>query len=157
MSRRIPAFLNSPRLLRWVLNFYGPFLGAGIHVMHIADDYSAASVRMKLRFFNKNYVGTHFGGSLFSMTDPFFMLLVMNRLGRDYIVWDKAGSIDYLKPGRGTVIAHFAISENRLDDIRQHCANGEKYLPVFSVDVLDSQGDVVARISKTLYIRKKPA
>jgi hypothetical protein len=81
-------------LRRWI-NFWPPFLGAGIRVTHIAPDMKSVDVEMKLRWWNANYVGTHFGGSLFAMTDAFYMLMVMANLGRDYIVWDKAASIRY--------------------------------------------------------------
>lgn len=115
-----------------------------------------ASVRMRLGLLNRNYMGTHFGGSLFAMTDPFFALLVMHNLGRGYVVWDRASSIDYLLPGRGTVRAHFQITTAQVDDIRQAIAGGEKYEPTFTVDVLNRQNEVVARVHKTLYIRRKP-
>ncbi|KRW61714.1 DUF4442 domain-containing protein [Pseudomonas sp. TTU2014-080ASC] len=143
-------------MLRWIMNLYPPYLGAGVWVRHISADFSEIKVEMPLRWYNRNYVRTHFGGSLYAMTDPFFMLMVMERLGRDYIVWDKAASIDFVAPGKGTVYADFRIDEALLDDIRQRTAGGEKYLPELQVEVLDAAGDVVARVHKTLYVRLKP-
>ncbi|MGD0987027.1 MAG: DUF4442 domain-containing protein [Candidatus Sulfotelmatobacter sp.] len=105
-------------LSRWV-NLWPPFLGAGIRVIHIATDMKAVDVEMKLRWWNANYVGTQFGGSLFAMTDAFYMLMLMANLGGDYIVWDKAASIRYRKPGKGTVRAEFRLSESQIDDIRE--------------------------------------
>jgi hypothetical protein len=99
---------DSHALRRWI-NLWPPFLGMGIRIRRIAPDMKAVDVEMKLRFWNANYVGTHFGGSLFAMTDPFYMLMLMANLGRDYIVWDKAATIRYKKPGRGTVRAEFRI------------------------------------------------
>ncbi|MEH6364962.1 MAG: DUF4442 domain-containing protein, partial [Pseudomonas marincola] len=104
---------------------------------------------------NRNYVGTQFGGSLYSMTDPFFMLLVMENLGRDYIVWDKAANIDFIAPGKGPVYADFSIDNHLLDDIRARTADGSKYLPQLQVEVRDAQGTLVARVHKTLYVRLK--
>lgn len=146
----------SPRLLRFVMNLWPPFLGAGIKVLHISPDYRQIDVRLRLGKLNRNYVGVHYGGSLYSMTDPFYMLMLMHNLGRDYIVWDKAGSIDYVRPGRGHVTAHFRLDEATLARIRQHTGAGEKYLPQLDVDVIDGGGEVVAKVSKTLYVRKKP-
>ena len=97
--------------LRLLMNLWPPFIGAGIHVERLAPDYREAVVRMRLGLLNRNYMGTHFGGSLFAMTDPFFALLVMHNLGRDYVVWDKASSIDYKLPGRGTVRASFRMAK----------------------------------------------
>ncbi len=144
------------RLLRWLMNFYPPYLGAGIRVRHISDDFRQAQVRMGLRWYNRNYVGTQFGGSLYSMTDPFFMLMLLQNLGDDYVVWDKAANIEFVSPGKGRVYADFTITEQLLDEIRQHTAGGDKYLPRLHVEVRDEQGTLVARVQKTLYVRLKP-
>ena len=142
--------------LRLLMNLWPPFIGAGIHVERLAPDYREAVVRMRLGLLNRNYMGTHFGGSLFAMTDPFFALLVMHNLGRDYVVWDKASSIDYKLPGRGTVRARFRITTEQVEDILQATADGQKYEPTFAVDVVNRHGEVVATVEKTLYVRRKP-
>jgi acyl-coenzyme A thioesterase PaaI-like protein len=142
------------RLRRWV-NLWPPFLGAGIRVIHIAADMKSADIEMKLRWWNANYVGTHFGGSLFAMTDAFYMLMLMANLGGDYIVWDKAASIRYRKPGHGTVRAEFRLDDATLDDIREKLKTLPKYEPVFHVDVKDGQGTVIAEIEKVLHVRRK--
>ena len=143
--------------LRLLMNLWPPFIGAGIHVERLAPDYREAVVRMRLGLLNRNYMGTHFGGSLFAMTDPFFALLVMHNLGRDYVVWDKASSIDYKLPGRGTVRARFRITTEQVEDILQATADGQKYEPTFAVDVVNRHGEVVATVEKTIYVRRKPA
>ncbi|ALN64023.1 translation elongation factor P [Lysobacter antibioticus] len=143
------------RTLRHGLNLWPPFLFSGIHVAAIAPDYRQATVELRMRPWNRNYVGTHFGGSLFSMTDPFWMLLAMNALGREYIVWDRAGSIEFVKPGRGTVRADFRLDDDVLDELRKATANGDKYLHWFDTDVVDASGEVVAKIRKQLYVRRK--
>ncbi|KJK15221.1 DUF4442 domain-containing protein [Pseudomonas sp. NPDC087612] len=144
------------RRLRWLLNIYPPYLGAGIRVLSVSPDLRHIRVRMGLRWFNRNYVGTQFGGSLYSMVDPFYMLMLMELLGREYIVWDKAASIDFVSPGKGPVFADLRIDDALLDDIRQHTAGGKKYLPRLQVDIRDAAGELVARVDKTLYVRLKP-
>jgi hypothetical protein len=148
---------KSPAHLRRLVNLWPPFLGAGIRIKHIAPDMKAVDVEMKLRFWNANYVGTHFGGSLFAMTDPFYMLMLMANLGRDYIVWDKASSIRYRKPGKGTVRAEFRLSDAQVDDIRERLKTLPKYEPKFFVEVKDDQGIVIAEIEKLLHVRRKDA
>lgn len=156
MIRTLTNWLTSPSGLRRIMNIYGPYLGAGVRVRHLAKDFREAEVEMRLRWYNRNYVGTHFGGSLFSMIDPFYMLLLMNSLGRDYIVWDASASIDFIKPGRGTVKARFVVTDAMLQEIRERTAQGEKFLPSYEVLITDESGEVVARACKTLYIRRKP-
>jgi acyl-coenzyme A thioesterase PaaI-like protein len=142
--------------LRLGMNLWPPFLFTGIHVAEIAADYRSARTELRMRPWNRNYVGTHFGGSLFAMTDPFWMLLLMQQLGREYYVWDKAATIEFVKPGRGTVSAAFAIDEAVLEEIRAATADGAKYLRWFENEVTDSGGDVVARVRKQVYVRRKP-
>lgn len=144
------------RFLRWALNFYPPYLGAGVKVRYISSDFREVRVSMGLKWYNRNYVRTQFGGSLYSMTDPFYMLMLMENLGRDYVVWDKAAHIEFISPGQGTVHAEFKIDEDILNTIREHTAAGEKYLPNYQVEVRDDHGTLVARVDKTLYIRRKP-
>ena len=145
---------SSHALRRWI-NFWPPFLGTGIRVTHIAPDMKAVDVEMKLRFWNANYVGTHFCGSLFAMTDPFYMLMLMANLGRDYIVWDKAATIRYRKPGKGTVRAEFRLSDSQVEDVRERLKTLSKYEPVFVVEVKDEAGIVIAEVEKLLDVRKK--
>ena len=144
------------RLLRHGLNLWPPFLAAGIHVSELDPGYRHARVELRMRPWNRNYVGTHFGGSLFAMTDPFWMLLVMQSLGRDYLVWDRAASVDFVKPGRGTVHARFELTGAVLDELRQATAGGDKALRWFDADVHDGSGEQVARVRKQLYVRRKP-
>jgi acyl-coenzyme A thioesterase PaaI-like protein len=144
-----------PVWMRRLFNLWPPFRGAGIRVRDIAADFRSATVELRMRFFNRNAVGTHFGGSLFAMTDPFFMIMMMRNLGPGYIVWDKAGAVRFLKPARGTVTARFVLPEERIAEAREKTASGEKHEPQFSVAIVDEQGVTVAEVDKTLYIRRK--
>ncbi|WPC05399.1 DUF4442 domain-containing protein [Pseudomonas benzenivorans] len=144
------------RWLRWALNLYPPYLGAGIRVRHIGADWRLVRVNLGLSWYNRNYVGTQFGGSLYAMTDPFFMLMLLENLGADYIVWDKAASIDFVAPGRGPVYAEFRLDDALLAEVRARTAGGDKYLPELQVEVRDGAGELVARVHKTLYVRLKP-
>lgn len=145
----------TPRLLRLGLNLWPPFLFTGIHVDVIGADWRSARVELRLRPWNRNYVGTQFGGSLFAMTDPFWMLLMLHALPRDYIVWDKAGEIEFVKPGRSTVHAEFRIDDAVIEEIKAAAAGGDKVLRWFDTDVIDAEGEVVAKVRKQLYIRLK--
>ena len=145
----------SARGLRRVMNLWPPYLFSGVRVRAIASDWRHAEIELRSHWWNRNYVGVHFGGNLFSMTDPFWMLLTMNALGKDYIVWDKAGAIDFRKPGRGTVRAHFRLDDAMLDEIRVATAGGEKYLRWCETEIVDADGEIVARVRKQLYIRRK--
>ncbi len=144
---------------RWLirlLNIYPPYVGAGVRVRS-SPDLRTFDVRMKLRWWNRNYVGTHFGGSLYSLCDPFFMLLLIEQLGRNYIVWDKAATIRFRRPGKGTVHATFHIPPEKVEEIRAAADRGGKVEPLFTVEVKDDRGNLVAEVEKLLYVRRKDA
>ena len=142
------------QLMLRLVNIWPPFAATGIHV-NWGPDMKSAEVTMKLRPWNRNFVGTHYGGSLYSMCDPFYMLLLIKNLGPEYIVWDKAAGIRFRKPGKGTVRAEFRLTDAQLDDIREQLKTLPKYEPIYTVEVKDASGDVVAEVQKTLHIRKK--
>ena len=137
------------------LSYWPPYLGAGVRVKKMSKDFRSIEVEMKLRFWNTNYVGTQFGGSLYSMTDPFYMLMLMQNLGRDYIVWDKAATIRFKRPGTGRVRAHFKLSQEQIEAIRSQADRDPKVEPTLMVQVIDDSGVVVAEVEKLLYVRRK--
>ena len=146
--------MKARSLRRW-MNIWPPFLFSGIRIISIADDFREAVIELRDRKFNMNYVGVHFGGAIFAMTDPFHMLLAMNILGRGYVVWDKAARIEYLKPGKGSLRAHFRITDEMLADVRYNTeTEGDRYFPEWPIDIVDAKNVIVARVTKTLYIRK---
>ena len=138
------------------MNLWPPFLANGIRVLAISEDWSRAEVVLRRRLRNRNYVGSQFGGNLFAMTDPFWMLLAMHRLGPDYYVWDKAAEIEFVKPAREQVYARFHLDEATIAELRAAAASGGKVLRWFDTDVVDASGGVVARVRKQLYVRLKP-
>lgn len=141
--------------IRWMFNLWPPFLLSGIHVTHMSPDWRYARVELRMRPWNRNYVGTHFGGSLFAMTDPFVMLLALHRLGRDYLVWDRAAEIEFVKAVREPVYAEFRMDDDVVAELRGATAGGERHLRWFEVPVTTEAGDVVARVRKQLYVRRK--
>ena len=145
----------TPKLLKRILNLYPPYLGAGVKVTYISEDWRELHVSMSLRWFNRNAVGTHFGGSLYSMVDPHLMLLLMQLLGKEYLVWDKAANIEFIKASKRKVTAVINVSNKDLEIIKNNTDNGEKYFSNFIVEIRDEDNDLVARVKKTIYVRRK--
>ncbi len=153
--QKLASLIGPARFLR-LMRVYPPYLGAGVRVTRAEPDLSRVDVELRLTRWNRNYVGTHFGGSLYSMCDPFFMLMLMTRLGPGYVVWDKSASIEFLRPGRGTVAARFELSDARVEEIRREADHAEKVYPRFEVTVVDHERQPIARVEKVLYVRRKP-
>lgn len=138
-----------------LVSLYPPYLGAGIRVSYPKDDPNRIVVRMGLHWWNKNLFGTQFGGSLYSMCDPHFVFIVMRNLGPGYQVWDRAAQIEFLRPGRGRVTATFVVPPEKIDEIRAGADRGERVEPVFTAEVVADDGEIVARVTKRLWVRKK--
>jgi acyl-coenzyme A thioesterase PaaI-like protein len=147
----------SATLLRLGMNLWPPFVGAGIHVLEISPDFRRVTVRLRRGLFNRNYFGTHYGGSLFSMTDPFYALMLLHNLERGYVVWDKAAGIRFRAPGRSDVFARFCLTEAMIAEVTAATAGGDKYEPTWSIDVVDGDDRIIATVDKTLHIRKHRA
>ena len=145
----------TPGKLKFLLNLYPPYLGAGVKIESISPDWSELKVSMKLRWYNRNAVGTHSGGSLYSMVDPHLMLLLMQRLGRDYVVWDKSASIDFKSPGKGKVTSTITITEDDVSRIKEKATEESACYPEFDVEIRAEDGELVSKIHKILYVKKK--
>ncbi len=150
VANRMPSWL-----IKELGNLWSPYLGAGIKVDRVSENYRYLKVSLKKRWYNLNYVGTHFGGSIYAMVDPFYMLMLMQNLGREYIVWDRAAVINFIKPGRSDLYAEFVIDDDLIEEIRSETALGDKFVFDLPVQVFDEEGQLIADIEKTLYVRKK--
>ena len=137
------------------MNFWPPYLGAGVRVKLLDEREMKIEVSMPLKKLNSNYVGVHFGGSLYSMVDPFYMLILMKKLGRDYIVWDKSAAIEFKKPGTGRVHCTFEITAEQLEEVKAQVEEHGKYEPIFQALIYGESGEVVAKVDKKLWVRKK--
>jgi hypothetical protein len=146
--------ISSAKTLKRLLNLYPPYLGAGVKITYSSDDWKEMHVSMSLRWYNKNAVNTHFGGSLYSMVDPHIMLMLLPLLGKEYLVWDKAADIEFIRASKKPVSAKIKLTDNDITTIKAETAGGKKYLPEFFIDINDDQG-LVARVKKTLYVKKK--
>jgi uncharacterized protein DUF4442 len=142
------------RRLRWGFNFFPAFRGTGARLTYIAGDYRELHVKLPLSWRTRNYVGTIFGGSLYGAVDPHYMIMLIKILGPGYVVWDKAATIRFRKPGRSTLYARFVISEEEIAEIRRLLETEPSIDRVYQVELKDAEGVVHAVVDKTIYIRK---
>jgi len=147
----VPESLRT-RLFRWAFNLWPCFRGTGARVAFIASDWSEVHVRLPLSWRTRNYVGTIFGGSLYAGVDPFYMLMLIHRLGPDYVVWDKAASIRFRKPGRSTLRATFRVDEAELAEIRRLLQEQPKVDRSYHVGLVDGEGVIHAEVDKVIHI-----
>lgn len=147
---------KNPNRLRRALNLWPPFLFTGIKIEYIANDFRTCRVKLRNWPGTRNVNGTQFGGSLFAMTDTIYSTMFIGILGEKYFVWDKSAHIDFEKPGKGMVYSECHVSDEMIADIHKNTADGQKYLPEVVNIIHDQNGDVVAKVSRVLYVRLKP-
>ncbi len=149
-------FIAPHKALRWVARLYPPWWGTAMRITDVHPDLRSMTIRMPLRWYNRNLVGTQFGGSLYSICDPWFMVMLMGNLGSRFIVWDKSGTIHYRAPGRGAVTATFRIPTELVAELQRELSEpGSKRDVVLHTDLRDDDGRIIAQVEKTLYVRRK--
>ena len=143
------------RRFRWICNLFPAYRGTGGRVTYVASDFSEVRVRLRLSWRTRNYVGTIFGGSLYGAVDPFYMLMLMFRLGPGYTVWDKSAAVRFLKPGRKTLYARILVGDEEVAAIRTALETAPSVDRVYTVELADRDGTVCAAVEKTVYVRRK--
>jgi len=143
------------KLRCWSFNRFACYRGTGARLRYVAPDWSEIRIELPLSRRTRNYVGTIFGGSLYGAVDPIYMIMLIHRLGPEFVVWDKAASIQFKKPGRETLRARFVIPDSELAAIRASLETQRSVDRVYTVELADAAGTVCARIEKVIYIRKK--
>src|SRR5713226_6992220 len=141
----LPASIAN-KLRCWSFYFIGCYRGTGGRLTYIDSDWSEIRLEIPLSWRTRNYVGTIFGGSLYGAVDPIYMIMLMRRLGPDYLVWDKAASIRFKKPGRETLRAHFLVSDEELAAIRSALESQRSVDRTYIVDLVDPADVVCASI-----------
>ena len=143
------------RMVRLGFNLHPAFRGSGGRVVHVGRDLRHIRIALPLSWKTRNIVGSLYGGSLFAITDGAHPMMLMAALGEDYIVWDKAASIRYKKPGYTTLYADFTLTNEELAEIRRRLAEHPELEQTFLVELKDAQGVVHTVVERTVYIAEK--
>lgn len=145
------------RLTRWKFNWFPAYRGTGGRVTYIASDWREVRISLPLSWRTRNYVGTIYGGSMYGAVDPIYMVMLIQILGRDYLVWDKAASIRFRRPGRSTLHATFTVPIGETDEIRRRLEAESKVDREYEIELRDDTGEVHALINKTIHISRRPS
>jgi acyl-coenzyme A thioesterase PaaI-like protein len=145
------------RLMRWGFNLYPAYRGTGARITYIAADWREVRIKLPLSWRTRNYVGTIYGGSMYAAVDPFYMVMLIRILGPDYVVWDKAATIEFKRPGRLTLYATFTLDDEEIESIEAELTDKSSVDRVYGIDLTDNDGLVYASVAKTIYIRRKEA
>ncbi len=145
------------KLLRFTFNFFPCYRRSGARLTYVARDFTEVRVKLPLNWKTRGYWGTTFGGSMYASIDPELLVMLARRLGPDYVVWDKAATIEFKKPGRSTLYARFRIEDAEIDELRRLLAREPKLERTYPIELVDSTGAVHAVFTKTLHLRNRRA
>jgi acyl-coenzyme A thioesterase PaaI-like protein len=140
-------------VFRLGFNLWPCYRGSGGRVTFIAADWSEVRVRLPLSWRTRNYVGTIYGGSIYAAIDPFYMLMLIHRLGPGYEVWDKAATVRFRRPGRAALTARMTIPEGEEAAIGEALRGGRSVDRTYRVELVDAAGVVHAEVEKVVYVR----
>ncbi len=142
-------------LERRAFNLWPCYFGTGARITYVASDWREVRVEIPLSYRTRNYVGTIYGGSMYGAVDPIYMIMLIRNLGRGYDVWDKAASIRFKRPGRGTLHARFSLPEAELAAIRSALEGARSVDRAYTVELADPVGRVHAVVEKTIYVGRR--
>lgn len=146
--------MPGPRSLRRMMSLYPPFLGSGIRVTHVENDWTRIEVAHRVRPWNRNPNQAAFGGTLYAMTDPFFGMMAGGQLGPGYRIWTSAATIEFTAPGRESVTATMSLPLEEVEAIRAATDDGGKSITTHTTEINSSAGVLVARVTQDLYVRR---
>lgn len=140
---------------RWYFNIFPAFRGTGGRVTFISSDWMEVHLKIPLNWRTRNYVGTIYGGSIYGAVDPMYMLMLIKVLGSEYVVWDKSATVKFIRPGRQTLYARFKLGWGEIEYIKHMLEEEGSIDRIYPVELTNADGQVHARITKTIYISKR--
>ncbi|MCO5280720.1 MAG: DUF4442 domain-containing protein [Chitinophagales bacterium] len=158
MKKLFATELTESKRSRWIrraFNFWPCIWCTGSKVTFISGNWQELHVSLSLNWRTRNRVGTVFGGSIYSSVDPYFMLLLMEILGKDFVVWDKAASMKFIRPITDEVKCKFYISDELIEEIKNTIAERNEFTFELPLKYEDDAGNVYAVFTKSVYVASK--
>ncbi|WP_240475165.1 DUF4442 domain-containing protein [Neotamlana sedimentorum] len=155
MLKVLQKIFKSNTILKTGFNLNIPYRRSSGRVCFVSDDLQTIKIKIPLTYKNKNYIGTMFGGSMFAATDPIYMMQLITILGNNYVVWDKAGSIQFKRPVTKTVFANFIITNEFLKQIENDINKYNEKDYCLKVNLTDKDGVTYAEVERVIYIASK--
>ena len=143
------------RVTRYALRYYPCYRRTGVRVLHVSADFHEVRIKLPLNWKTRGYNGTLFGGSLYGCVDPVYMTMLSLLLGKNYIVWDRAATIDFVKAGKSPLYGTFQLPEGEIAQIRAELKTATRIQRTYYPELSDEHGVVHARFSKTIVIKTR--
>lgn len=155
LLHQVGRVVGKGRVFKLMFNLFPGFRRTGARMLKASDDFHYAKIKLPLNYKTRNYVGTIYGGSMYSCVDGIYMVQLINILGKDYVVWDKSASIRFRRPGNTTLFAEFVISPDFVQQIKREMKELKEKDYLMKVDLVNQTGRVHAEVEKVIYIATK--
>ena len=148
-------FISESKLFKIGFNLSPMYRRSTGRITEVSNDLLKVKIKIPLSYKNRNYVGTIYGGSLYSATDPIYMVQLINILGKDYVVWDKSAEIKYKRPAKKVAFAIFEFTKQEIENIKERVVKEKEFDLVKELTITGPNDEVYCELSKVLYIADK--
>ena len=155
LSQFLTRFVKPATIYKYGFNWSPMYRRTTARLTEVSDDLHYVKIRLKLNYKNRNYAGSMFGGSMLSATDPIYMIQLIQILGDDYIVWDKAVTAKYKRPGKSTIYGEFVFTKEEIEALKNQLKTEQQVDIIKTMQLVNTKAEVIAEFSKTLYIAQK--
>ncbi|TYA74066.1 DUF4442 domain-containing protein [Seonamhaeicola marinus] len=155
LTKLLKRFFSDAQIYKYGFNWSSMYRRSTGKVIEVSEDLHFVKIKIPISFKNRNYVGSIFGGSLFSATDPLYMIQLLNILGDEYVVWDKAATIKYKRPAKQDVFAEFIFSKEEIELIKNDVAEKNEIDIIKKLNIVSNDGTVISELEKTIYVANK--
>jgi len=151
----LQRFFKTSTIYKYGFNWSPMYKRTTAKLLEVSDDLHYIKIRLKLNWKNRNYAGSIFGGSMLAATDPIYMIQLIQILGNQYVVWDKAVTAKYKRPAKGTITGEFIFSSEEIRALKQKLKQQPELDIIKNMVLVNGKNETVAEFSKTLYIAEK--
>lgn len=154
-TKFLSRFFKPSTIYRYGFNWSPMYRRSTARIIDVSDDLHKVTISMTPNWKNRNFVGTIFGGSMLSATDPIYMIQLMQILGEDYVVWDKSVEAYYKKPAKSRIYGEFIFSAIEIKYLKDNIAKSNEMDIIKTMSLVDGKQNIIATFNKTLYIANK--
>lgn len=149
-------FLKESTLFKVGFNLSPMYRRSTARIIYVSDDLKTVRIKIPISYKNKNYIGSIFGGSLFSAVDPIPMIQLMTIFKEEYIVWDKSAHIRFKRPAKENMYANFEFTTEEIEDIQKKVHENKEVEHSKTTLITNKTGDIVyCEVTKLIYIADK--
>lgn len=150
VSKKYLSWLPEAKRLEW----YPPWWMMRIKVLELSNDWRTVKIKLPLTWIAKNMGNSMFGGFQASLADP-IAPLACGRVFREYYVWTRHLSVDFIRPGNTDLELRFDFPKETEQKIRNELEKRNRSTPSFEYGLYTTDGVMCTKVTCVVAIRPK--